>query len=464
MPEIPDRYGCEEDEICIDIGGDVTPTARVGHSDRFDNFIKEAAKRLGLSQKEAYNYPWRYVEELFEESLTIVNFESATHDSPHVDKDEEEELRAKKTRYAEDESRFDNFLFGASETGVESVGPEHSSIEAVSLANNHALDFGAKALEGTMKMLAAVGLTVFGAGEDTDEAFSPRIEEYKGKKIALIGVSTVVGSHDAQGARTGDPDAPLQSEVTKGGPAAVAAYEHTPEGIAKHKEFVAKAIKQAKDAGADIVIVYYHWGEEYSETPTDYQVELGRYAADQGADIVAGAHQHAIQGVEEYQTRDGSRVVPIAYGLGNLMFAGNINPKEEASKSIVFRMRYKENEDGELEPVGYTIIPIDKKKGDYSPRIAEGERAEGIVALTEDRAPTPAPAPEPQRPIGPLMTKKGLTDAAKRLLDLAGMRGDRTYKQPEDRDGNPIYSPSQVGQMELQEEQDKQKEEEEGKS
>lgn len=61
------------------------------------------------------------------------------------------------------------------------------------------------------------------------------------------------------------------------------------------------AIQSLKDAGADLVIVSFHWGVEKENYPDETQQALAHAAIDQGADLVLGHHPHVLQGIEKYQ-------------------------------------------------------------------------------------------------------------------------------------------------------------------
>jgi poly-gamma-glutamate synthesis protein (capsule biosynthesis protein) len=73
-------------------------------------------------------------------------------------------------------------------------------------------------------------------------------------------------------------------------------------------------IAAARKAGADIVIVWPHWGIEYTTGPSAFQVSLGHAAIDAGADLVIGNHPHWAQAMEVYRGK------PIWYALGNFTF------------------------------------------------------------------------------------------------------------------------------------------------
>jgi poly-gamma-glutamate synthesis protein (capsule biosynthesis protein) len=73
-------------------------------------------------------------------------------------------------------------------------------------------------------------------------------------------------------------------------------------------------IRAARKAGADVVIVFPHWGIEYRADPVPSQERLAHQAIDAGADMVIGNHPHWPEAMEVYKGR------PIWYALGNLVF------------------------------------------------------------------------------------------------------------------------------------------------
>ncbi len=162
-----------------------------------------------------------------------------------------------------------------------------AGFDAVSLSNNHALDFGPVGLRDTFDALDAIGVAHFGAGLDRREAEAPLIVEVSGAFVALLGFSAVESSEFAEAARPGV----ARAEVA-GVTSAVAAI--TP--------------------AVDFVVVVFHFGSEYDATPTARQRELAAAAADAGAALVIGHHAHVLQPWE----RRGNAL--ILYGLGNFVF------------------------------------------------------------------------------------------------------------------------------------------------
>lgn len=170
------------------------------------------------------------------------------------------------------------------------------SVEAVSMANNHRLDFGT---EGT---------------KDTEAALNAENIIYAYDKNVAI--------YEAQGIRIGYVSV---NEVAWG------------QGS---EELVAEGIDKLKAAGVDLVLVACHWGIEKENYPEAYQQKLGRKCIDMGADLVIGHHPHVLQGIEEYKGK------LILYSLGNFCFGANRSPSDK--DTMIFQQTFT-FVDGELQ-------------------------------------------------------------------------------------------------------------------
>ncbi|MBR3058310.1 MAG: CapA family protein [Clostridiales bacterium] len=138
---------------------------------------------------------------------------------------------------------------------------------------------------------------------------------------------------------------------------------------------IAKAREQA-----DIVIVFPHWGEEYTHTPNSYQRNLAQQMADAGADLIIGCHPHVIQPLEIVVSNTGKKV-PCYYSLGN--FVSNMSQPERSVEAMA-RVSFKKDGDkvtidyAEAVPLvnhvtddgKYTVYPA----GNYTTEIAHTHR------------------------------------------------------------------------------------------
>jgi poly-gamma-glutamate synthesis protein (capsule biosynthesis protein) len=177
-------------------------------------------------------------------------------------------------------------VFSADPTMID--GLVNAGIDWVSLANNHIRDAGARGIVETIEHLDARGIAHSGAGRDLASARSPALLEAGDTTVALLGYDAVASYYWAASDRAGS------ARMTA--------------------EAVAEDVAAARAAGADVVIVFPHWGAEYRATPVAAQQRLGRAAIDAGADMVIGNHAHWAAALEIHAGR------PIWYALGNFVF------------------------------------------------------------------------------------------------------------------------------------------------
>jgi poly-gamma-glutamate capsule biosynthesis protein CapA/YwtB (metallophosphatase superfamily) len=170
-----------------------------------------------------------------------------------------------------------------------------AGISVVSVANNHAMDYGSAGLLETLARLERAGVRAVGAGATLAEARKPRIVEVRGIRAAFLAYSDVL---------------PRQSVATA-----------TSVGIAPAKGYwtgrpaedeIARDVRAAR-AQADHVVVSVHWGEEGETAPNCRQITLGSRIIAAGATAVLGHHPHVLQPVVHANGR------LIAYSLGNLV-------------------------------------------------------------------------------------------------------------------------------------------------
>ncbi|MCU7826181.1 CapA family protein [Kitasatospora sp. DSM 101779] len=172
-----------------------------------------------------------------------------------------------------------------------------AGVDVVSLANNHAVDFGADGLADTLAAKASSPIPVVGFGRNAQEAYAPYVTTVKGVKVAVLAASQVQDLTN-QKWRAGSAKAGIASALD---PAALV-----------------RAVGEAKRQ-APVVLVYLHWGEEGHTCPTGAQTDLARKLSAAGATAVVGTHAHTMLGSgmlgDTY----------VAYGFGNFLWYGTSN-------------------------------------------------------------------------------------------------------------------------------------------
>lgn len=150
---------------------------------------------------------------------------------------------------------------------IESI--EAGGFDVLTVANNHATNFGKRNLDESVRMLRERGIEVAGYGKRIP------VVEIAGARVAFLGWSPV---HE---------QVPLRR--------------------------VAAQVKKAR-AKADLVFAFVHWGVEYETTPSRAQTHLADFIASKGVDLIIGSHPHVVQPME--RVRD----TLVAYSLGNFVF------------------------------------------------------------------------------------------------------------------------------------------------
>ncbi len=294
----PSKPQTTQKTIILDAVGDITPAedykTRYG---RFDSFLNAYQSRVA----DILKVPFAKVKPYFDESYTIGNFESAALPD---NVNPQEYLTPKEGR---------SFHFATSPRNIQVVSPQNSSVEALSLANNHSGDFGSLGKKTAIQLLKKQGNTPFGA------TLQPTYDEYKGVKIALIGTT----------------------------------HWHTTP-VSKTKNDLQKAITTAKNNGAKIIVIFIHGAKEGYHDVQPYQRSLAHSAAEAGATLFVWSHQHVVSGTEIYRASDGHQAA-IAYGLGNFMFGGNGNPADK--NSFIFRNTFAVTSDNQIKLLRSENIP-----------------------------------------------------------------------------------------------------------
>ncbi|MFF2141530.1 CapA family protein [Kitasatospora sp. NPDC058190] len=172
-----------------------------------------------------------------------------------------------------------------------------SGVDIVSMANNHAVDFGADGLADTLAAKDSSPIPVIGVGHNAKEAYAPYVTTVRGVKVAVVAASQVEDITN-QKWRAGADKPGIASALDV--PALV------------------KAVESAKQQ-APVVLVYLHWGEEGKACPTGAQTAVAKKLASVGATAVVGTHAHTMVGSGMLGN------TYIGYGFGNFLWYGTSN-------------------------------------------------------------------------------------------------------------------------------------------
>lgn len=304
-----DSSGSEEGishivEITISAVGDVT----LGTHQEQDYWY---SFRQAYDQAENEGYFFANVQDIFgTDDLTLVNLEGPLTYA--------EEAREGQVYSIKGDPEYVNILTAG-------------SVEAVSMGNNHMLDYQQQGREDTIRAVEEAGIVY--ACEKTVGMY-----EIGGIHIGMISVN----------------------EVSQG-----SVVEQT----------IQNGISELREQGADLILISCHWGVEAEYCPEDYQRILGEKCIDWGADLVIGHHPHVLQGVDEYKGKF------ILYSLGNFCFGANRNPADK--DTMIFQQTFTFIDGEKQEDQAIRVIPCFvssvPERNNFQPTPATGEEKTRII-------------------------------------------------------------------------------------
>jgi poly-gamma-glutamate synthesis protein (capsule biosynthesis protein) len=168
-----------------------------------------------------------------------------------------------------------------------------AGVDLVTMANNHALDYGPVGMRDTFEAIAAYQFPVVGIGHNAAEAFRPYRRVINGQRIAIFGAVDWL-------------EPALVSQWTATDNRAGLAFSIDPGRLLG-------AVSSVR-ADVDTLVVFLHWGTEYTHCASPLQHDLAQLLVTAGADIVVGSHAHRVFGAGHIGTSF------VAYGLGNFVW------------------------------------------------------------------------------------------------------------------------------------------------
>ena len=207
---------------------------------------------------------------------------------------------------------------------------KNAGFDALSTANNHALDTGLDGIGETISHIKESGMKNFGTlTEDGDKGI---IIEKNGIKIGLISFTDTLNGMDS---------------LMRG-------KEYSVNTFAQD---VKSDIQNLKD-NSDIVIVYPHWGNEYQLVPNERQIFLKEMLQESGADIILGSHPHVLQRYE-VEDKNNKKYFTI-YSMGNALSNQRVEYLKKSgvdTGALIKLVIEKDNVSGDTKLKSYGVYP-----------------------------------------------------------------------------------------------------------
>lgn len=218
---------------------------------------------------------------------------------------------------------------------------KNAGFDVAITANNHMIDQGTAGVEGSLQVLGNAGLKTVGS-QLTEEEPDYLIFDAKGVKIGVVAYTYETTGSNSQASINGlNVPADVANRICSFN------QDTWQTDITEIQENVA----QAKAAGADIIVCYFHWGIEYLSQPTEYQVNMAnQMIADSGVDVIFASHPHVLEPAAIVWSEACQKNVPVYYSMGN--FISN-------QRSETLGANRRNTEDGMIAGVNFEITRTD---------------------------------------------------------------------------------------------------------
>jgi poly-gamma-glutamate capsule biosynthesis protein CapA/YwtB (metallophosphatase superfamily) len=220
---------------------------------------------------------------------------------------------------------------------------EAARLNAVSLANNHVLDYGYDAMFEMLEILDRAGIIYSGAGMNLSQASRLAIAQVCGRRIGLLAFTD------------NEPDWEATADLS--------GVYYVPADLTDVRAKNLLDTIRGYDKVVDYLIVSAHWGSNWGYVPPKEHVAFAHALVDAGADLVFGHSSHVFRGIELYEGR------PILYGAGNFVDDYAVDPVERNDQSFIYLLK-QENRIPRVLQLYPTLI-----------RRCRALRAEGVYSL-----------------------------------------------------------------------------------
>ncbi|MBO4292390.1 MAG: CapA family protein [Lachnospiraceae bacterium] len=231
-------------------------------------------------------------------------------------------------------------LFNAPDSLAEAI--YSAGFDVALTSNNHMLDTGFDGMQRTLEVLREADLKTAGSRLEGEEK-GYAVVKTNGVKIGVV-------SYTYETTQTASTSVSINGNaISEASQKLINSFNYH-DLEAEDYDRIEADIKGCRADGADVVICYMHWGNEYEQKPNQNQEEMAQELADRGADVIFASHPHVLQRIDVVTSSKGGQKVPVFYSLGN--FISNQRAETLSNK-------YTEN--GAMGIVKLTILP-DKDK------------------------------------------------------------------------------------------------------
>ena len=219
--------------------------------------------------------------------------------------------------------------------------------------NNHCYDTRTVGVRRTLEVLEQLGLESLGTQIDA-QAQDYTVVEVNGIRVGMTAYTYETAD--------GNPSMPSINAIPCSADSLGMINSFDYAQLSKFYEEIGAQFEAMKAEGAEAIVVYMHWGEEYLLTPTEYQVKIAQQLCDMGVDVIVGGHPHVVEPVDLLtSTQDENHRTLIIYSTGNALSNQRVHEMRlktgHTEDGILFNFTLVKYADGTVELLETSCVP-----------------------------------------------------------------------------------------------------------
>ena len=254
---------------------------------------------------------------------------------------------------------------------------KNAGFDMLLTANNHSYDTRGIGLRRTQQVIAERGLVNLGSKLEADDP------NYL--VVTVNGINLGLCCYTYEDNAAADQKAPNGITMSSADAPLLNTFDYT--NLSAFYEEMQENIALMEEAGADAVVLFIHWGNEYKIQQNDTQSAMAQELCNLGVDVIIGGHPHVVQPVELLtSTTDAAHKTVCLYSMGNAVSnqrVGEMSLKTgHTEDGVLFSVTFTKYSDGTviLSDAGllptwvdlrsspkkaYAILPLDKQIEDW---------------------------------------------------------------------------------------------------
>ena len=260
-------------------------------------------------------------------------------------------------------------------------GAKNAGFDLLLTANNHCNDTGLEGVLRTVQVIREKGLKALGTNLDSSEQRF-HIQDLNGIKVGMLCYTYEDSQNPGQVTFNYNPLPKESSDLVCSFPKFTNSKPRDP-----FYEKITEEMKQMRNLGADMIVIFLHWGDEYYLQPNADQRDMAQQLCNLGADLIIGGHPHVVEPVELLTSKDNPEHKTVClYSLGNA-FSNQRREEMTSQKTghtedgMLFQMTFRKYSDNTVYLSKVDVIPtwVDKHTD------PEGKREYNILPLEQSK-------------------------------------------------------------------------------